>query len=134
MATKQQKHDENIQEQESAAVHTRRTELEKDNETVRGVFRYYEVPGASFKFLFKKHAGQVEKYEFQDGEVYDIPRAVAEHLNNECWYPVHEYMHDENGKPSMRVGKRVNRVGFHSLDFMGEGGQDSHESPLVYPS
>lgn len=128
MATKKQT------EQEAPEVHTRRTQYEQDMETVRGVFRYYEVPGASFKFRFRKYDGPVEKYEFQDGEVYDIPRCVAEHLNKSCWYPVHEYQKDESGVPTARVGKRVNRVGFHSLDFMDEGGQIGQQSPLVYPS
>lgn len=128
MAEKKQK------EQEAPAAHTRRTQEDYDNETVRGMFRYYEIPGASFKFMFRKNGGRVEKYEFEDGQVYEIPRCVAEHLNKDCWYPVHEFMQDENGNPSTRVGKRVNRVGFHSLDFMGESGDDGHVSPIVYPS
>lgn len=112
-----------------------KTEYERDNEPVHGMFRYYEVPGSSFKFVYKKHDGPIEKYELQDGEVYTIPRCVAEHLNQECWYPVHDYLKDENGQPSMRIGKRVNRVGFHSLDFMEERpGLNAEPSPIVYPS
>lgn len=120
--------------QQAPADHTRRTQEDFDNETVRGMFRYYEVPGASFKFVYRKNGGPVQKYEFQDGEVYDIPRCVAEHLNTNCWYPIHTYQQDEDGRPSTRVGKRVNRVGFHSLDYMGASEYEHGVSPIVYPS
>lgn len=95
-----------------------KTQVDRDNELVRGMFRFYEVPGAPFSFCFKKNPGaKIERYDMQDGEVYEIPRCVAEHLNKNCWYPVHEYTMQEDGKQSMRVGRRVQRVGFHSLDF-----------------
>lgn len=51
---------------------------------------------------------------------------VAIHLNKNCWYPVHHYEQDAEGKASVRVGRKVRRMGFQSLEFtdvdLGETG------------
>lgn len=105
---------------------------DKEKEMVRGVFKFYEVQGGSMSFVFKKHKGdQIEKYEMVDGGVYTVPLAVAKHLNNDCWYPVHKYTMDENGKPSQRVSEKVQRCGFQSLEFTDMDDFDSGPSRLV---
>lgn len=92
---------------------------DKDREKVRGIFRFHEVPGGSMSFMFKAYKeDQLERYDMLDGEVYTIPLGVAKHLNNDCWYPVHMYTTDENGRSSMKIGQKVKRCSFQSLEFV----------------
>ena len=69
---------------------------EKDSEIISGVFKNIESPGTSIQFWFKKYNEPPVYYEFQDGQRYDVPRMVAEHINQntklksysypqECW-------------------------------------------------
>jgi len=92
---------------------------DKDRQPVKGVFRFYEVPGGTVSFNFKKYKGDpVERYDLRDGEIYTLPLGVAKHLTKNGNYPVHSHMKDSNGTVSMRVGQKVNRFGFESLEFM----------------
>ncbi len=91
---------------------------EKDNKIVKGMFRCYEPRGGSMTFSFKKYKGDdVLKYTMVDGDTYDIPLMVAKHLNQACYYPRHSHVLDANGKPSVEVGKKVQRCSFESLEF-----------------
>ncbi len=91
----------------------------KDREMVKGVFKYYEVPGGVVEFCFKKYdEDPLEKFTMYDGQVYTIPLGVAKHLNNNTWYPVHEYGRNEDGSPLQRIGQKVRRMAFQSLEFM----------------
>jgi len=92
---------------------------QRDRQMVKGIFRFYEVPGGSMSFNFRKYKGDpVERYDMIDGQVYTVPLGVAKHLNQNGSYPVHKYLKDESGNVSMRVGQKVNRFGFQSLEFM----------------
>lgn len=93
---------------------------DKDKELVKGVFKFYEVPGGIMEFVYRKYGKKEvpQKYSMIDGQVYTIPLGVAKHLNNDCWYPVHSYAMDENGKSSQRISQKVKRCGFQSLEFM----------------
>lgn len=92
---------------------------DKDREMVRGKFMFYEVPGGEVTFPFRKYKeDQIETYTFRDGEIYTIPLGVAKHLANDCWYPVHHFQQDENGKPHVKIGQKVHRMGFQSLEFV----------------
>lgn len=94
---------------------------ERDNKTVKGVFRCYEPMGGSFTFVFKKYKGDpVLKYTLVDGETYDLPLMVAKHLNQNCWYPTHTHMLDAAGEPMVGLGKKNKRCGFESLEFYEE--------------
>lgn len=100
---------------------------QKHSKKVKGVFKFYEVPGGEISFPFLEFKGDsLQQYTMKDGEVYEIPLGVALHLNKNCWYPVHHYEQDSEGKSSVRVGKKVRRMGFHSLEFtdtdLGESG------------
>ena len=96
-----------------------RYQRDKDREMVKGIFRFYEVPGGSMSFVFKMYKQDpVERFDFSDGETYNIPLGVAKHLNKNGWYPVHQYAVDENGKTAMKVGQKVRRFGFQSLEFI----------------
>lgn len=92
---------------------------DRDREMVRGIFRYFECEGGIFKFPFKKYKeDEVENYTLVDGEIYTIPRGVAHHLSNNCWYPEHEFKMDENGRHAAKVTKKKRRCTFEPLDFM----------------
>ena len=92
---------------------------DKDRQLVKGIFRFYGVPGGSMSFNFKKYKeDKVERYDLVDGEIYTLPLGVAKHLTKNGNYPVHRHMKDDTGKISMRIGQKVNRFGFESLEFM----------------
>lgn len=96
-----------------------RYQRDKDREMVKGIFRFYEVPGGSMSFVFKAYKEDpVERFDFLDGETYTIPLGVAKHLNKNGWYPLHQYAVDEVGKSLMKVGSKVRRFGFQSLEFI----------------
>ena len=87
-------------------------------EKVKGIFRFHERPGGKLKFPFKKYKNvPLEVYELEDGEVYEIPRCVAEHLNKNCSYKVHAHCVDKDGRPSKKLGNKVERCSFQSLEF-----------------
>lgn len=92
---------------------------DKDKELVKGMFKFYEVPGGLMSFVYRKYKGQKpEKYTMEDGKVYSIPLGVAKHLNNDCWYPTHDYAVDVDGNKVQRISQKVKRCGFQSLEFM----------------
>jgi hypothetical protein len=94
---------------------------DKERQLVRGKFIYHECPGGFVSFPFKKYKeDQVERYDLYDGEVYTLPLAVAKHLNKNCWYPIHSYAMDEHGKPLMKIGQKVRRMSFQSLEFIDD--------------
>lgn len=97
---------------------TLKMERDKDREKVKGVFKFYEVPGGSLSFIFRKYKEDpIEKFTMVDGQVYTIPLGVAKHLNKNGWYPRHAYQLDDAGKPIMTIGEKVHRFGFQSLEF-----------------
>lgn len=107
-----------------------RYQRDKDREPVKGIFRFYEVPGGSVSFNYRAYIeDEVERYDLVDGQVYTLPLGVAKHLNKNGKYPVHKYMTDETGKAVMKIGQYVRRFGFQSLEFVDiddlqeEGGQ-----------
>lgn len=101
---------------------------DKDREQVKGIFRFYEVPGGSMSFVYRAYKeDQVERFDLIDGQVYSIPLGVAKHLNKNGWYPEYEFTAGEKDTQGaynqmtgavMRVGKKVRRFGFQSLEFV----------------
>lgn len=92
---------------------------DKDREMVKGIFRFHEAPGGGMSFIFKLYKeDQVERYDLTDGEVYTLPLGVARHLNKNGWYPVYEYMKDEQTHNIQRIGQKVRRFSFQSLEFI----------------
>jgi len=92
---------------------------DRDREMVRGIFRFFEVPGGNMSFPFRKYKeDEVENFSLNDGEIYTLPRGVAHHLSNNCWYPEHAYKMDDHGKPSIQITKKKRRCSFEPLDFM----------------
>lgn len=92
---------------------------DKDREPVRGKFIFHEVPGGLMSFVYKAYKeDEIERFDLVDGEIYTLPLGVAKHLNKNCWYPVHAYAMDENGRPTMKIGQKVRRCSFQSLEFV----------------
>lgn len=92
---------------------------DKDRTKVKGMFKFYEVPGGQLSFVFRKYKEDpIERFDLWDGQVYTLPLGVAKHLNTSGWYPVHAHMVDDSGRPMMRIGQKVHRYGFQSLEFM----------------
>lgn len=92
---------------------------DKDREPVRGIFRFYEVPGGQIEFVYRKYKEDpIEKFTFFDGQVYTIPLGVAKHIEKNLWYPVHAYAQDDKGSAHQRIGSKVKRAGFQSLEFI----------------
>jgi len=74
---------------------------------------------STMAFSFRKYKeDEIETYTLNDGSIYTIPRGVAYHLSNNCWYPEHAYKMDEQGRPSVQVTKKKRRCSFEPLDFM----------------
>jgi len=92
---------------------------DKDREIVKGIFRFYEVPGGTMAFTFKKYKEDpTENYTMVDGQVYSVPLGVAKHLNQNGWYPRHAYHMDEGNKAVQRVTEKIRRFSFQSLEFV----------------
>ena len=107
-------------------------ERERDHEVVRGIFRFHEVPGGEITFVYKKYKeDEVERFTMRDGEIYSIPLGVAKHLNKDCYHSVHAHAVDEYGKPIAKIGKKVQRCSFESLEFMPEEDLTIAGSPIV---
>jgi hypothetical protein len=105
---------------------------DRDAEIVRGVFHFYEVPGGLLEFVYKAYEGDsLEKYSLEDGKVYSLPRGVARHLCKSGWYPIHGYATDEQGRPVAKVGQKVSRYGFASLEFFDSEDLIPEGKPLV---
>ena len=95
--------------------------LEKDRRMVKGMFKCDEQQGGMLKFHFKKYKEiPLKTYSFFDGQIYEVPYMIATHINNNCWYPVHSHLKDENGKVTTRVGEKIKRYSFIPLDFIIE--------------
>lgn len=96
-----------------------RYQRDKDREKVRGIFRFYEVPGGSIAFSYKAYKEDpVEKFDLVDGQIFTLPLGVARHLNKNGVYPVHQHAVDASGNPIVEIGTKVHRFGFQSLEFV----------------
>jgi hypothetical protein len=105
---------------------------DRDREMVRGIFRFYEVPGGTMSFVFKAYKEDpVERFDMIDGQVYSVPLGVAKHLNKNGWYPIHAYAKLEEGGHMMKIHDKVRRFGFQSLEFIDVADMSEVGSPLV---
>jgi hypothetical protein len=113
---------------------------DRDEEKVTGIFKNLENPAVGgskgmVQFSYKMYPGQPnEVYELWDGERYSLPRGVARHLNNNCFYREYQHLKGEFGQQgiraaasdgklqtqSMQISKKVNRYAFHSLEYMDD--------------
>jgi len=109
---------------------------DKDRQLVKGIFRFAEIPGGTMQFCYKGYEGdQVQNYTMVDGEVYTIPHGVAKHLNKNGWYPEYEHFKNDIGVQgvgaNMRIGKKIRRFSFQSLEFMDSDDLTPVGGPLL---
>ena len=90
---------------------------EYDMQLVSGVFTFDEIPGSTLTFYLRKYKGTGKHYSLVDGERYELPRFVAEHLAKSGGYPVHEYQTDAKGKAIAKIGRKRRRYSFHGVGF-----------------
>ena len=90
---------------------------EKHRKPVRGIFKFYESPGGTLSFSFRQYEANPETYSFVHDQVYTIPLGVAIHLNKNGWYPLYAYGQDAEFRSTVKVGKKIRRFGFQSLEF-----------------
>lgn len=124
---------------------------DRDAEMVTGVFKNLEHQGVgggrgalvfSYKFY---HGDENVIYELLDGERYTIPRGVARHLNNNCYYKEYQRLQGEFGATGMReavnpdgrlqtsqfqAAKKIHRFAFHSLEYMDDD-SDMYPADLI---
>ena len=113
---------------------------ERDEELVSGIFKNNEDPAKSggrgkLVFSYKFYKDQpYEVYELFDGEKYTLPRGVARHLNNYCYYKQYQQLPGAdagvatainpdgrlNTTLSMQASKKIHRFAFHSLEYMDD--------------
>lgn len=118
---------------------------ERDEELVTGIFKFNEMAGGTLDFGFHKWPGdKFEIYSLTDGEKYTIPRMVAHHLNNNCYYREYKHLSGETGDTGIRAAyndgkmkgermqahRKIHRTSFTSLDFMDDD-IDMKQSDLV---
>ena len=115
-------------------VNSQAYERAKGEEIVRGIFRFWEVPGGVLEFNFKgKFKGdQVEDWSFTDGEERRIPLKIAQHLNMSGKVPEHSHATGTDGRSVVKIGRVTSRYGFESLEFLpvSEIGDSDPVSPL----
>lgn len=105
-----------------------RKQFERDQELVKGVFHFHEVPGGTLTFPYKKYRWEdIETYTLVDGQTYTIKRGVAEHLNNGTSYPVHKNILDAAGRPIQSIGERKKRTSFQSMDYIDSIKEDQKQ-------
>lgn len=113
---------------------------DRDAEMVSGIFKNLENPGSGSSrgtLVFSYCAYPNDEnviYELVDGERYTLPRGVARHLNNNCFYKEYQQMPAGHGMDGIRgaahdgrlatanyqMGKKIHRYAFHSLEFMDD--------------
>lgn len=94
---------------------------DKDRQMVRGMFNFHECPGGTLSFSIKLYKeDQLETYHLTDQQICSIPLGVAKHLNKNGWYPIHRYAKLEGEGHMMKIGHKVRRFGFTSLEFIDE--------------
>jgi len=75
--------------EERKRIEAHKAKLLKDLEKeplVRVRFSNKEMPGVDIQFSFQG----VKRYHLFDGMVYDLPRSVVNHLNNNCKVPIYK--------------------------------------------
>jgi hypothetical protein len=92
---------------------------DKMREKVKGMFKFDEAPGQTLSFMYREFKEDpIERWDLVDGKVYTLPLGVARHINKNLNYPVHKHIKSEDGTAEMRIGRKVQRASFQSLEFV----------------
>lgn len=107
----------------NSGIRKDKTELKKelerrkarDAELVVIKFKNLETPGGVLRFSYRRYAGDpFEKYEFFDGEVYQIKRGVRDHIAKGCYSLIYQELPGMSGKFNVQAGA----LGDHSRAMM----------------
>lgn len=93
-------------------------EWAKSQETHYGQFRNYYRPGAPLKFDYldsPDRNASPEKYDLKDGEFYNLPQSVIDHINSRSMM-VSERRRNPDGSKPLILKKRIRLYGFHSTE------------------
>lgn len=91
---------------------------EEDNVKIKGVFRNHEAPGVAVPFKLKIYKwDHLEETTLKDGEIYEIPRKLVRHINENCSVPLYKEIVDAEGKPRTIVGAKQQRYSFAPLTY-----------------
>lgn len=113
---------------------------DRDSEMVMGIFKNLENPATagsrgSVRFSYKAYPDEEPTiYELCDGERYTLPRGVARHLNNNCYYREYKHINGEKGTDgirgashdgrletaNMQLSRKIHRYAFHNLEYMDD--------------
>ncbi len=70
----------------------KKTQFDWDHMMVKGTFRFHECKGGVNSFFFRKYkADVIKKYTMIDGNDYEVPQMVADHLNDNCKMPKYRF-------------------------------------------
>lgn len=95
-------------------------QYKEESRIVKGVFKNLESPGGSVEFPYRKFPQDpIMIYKLEDGKTYDVPLAVARHINITCNEKKHRYVVDKDGNKTQDVQPSRQRYQFLSTDFMG---------------
>jgi len=107
---------------------------DRDAELVKGIFINHETPNGMLEFTLRLYPGDpIVKYTLFDGQMYELPLGVAKHLNQNCSYKVHKYQLGPDGHYSQKVGKRVRRFSFQSLDYTDAIREELYDDNTILP-
>lgn len=107
-------------------------EADRDKEKVKGIFKNHENPGETLRLHFRWHPGEdIVQYELHDGQLEEIPLALARHLNKNCWVPQDQFCLDKEGKPSVEVGKKIRRFSFYPIGYVDLEDLSEVGTPMV---
>jgi len=88
------------------------------NIKVWGTFQFDEIRGGRISFPFRAFPGDpIIGYTLVDGEEYELPQCLVDHLNKNVKYKVNKNCVDDRGRPIIKTAKHVQRASFSNKDF-----------------
>lgn len=90
----------------------------EDSRMVKGMFKNLEVKGGDLTFTYKKYKeDSYQTYHFEDGQIYEIPLGVANHIKEMTKVKKHAYLVDKDGKKVSGIGSYDQRYEFIPTEF-----------------
>jgi hypothetical protein len=90
----------------------------EESRLVKGVFKNIEAPGGELEFPMMKYPQDpCRMYTFKDGETYEVPLYVANHINKDCNEGQHLLETTPDGKKVVILGRGRQRFQFIPLEF-----------------
>lgn len=93
----------------------------KDSKVVKVRFINHQCKGGKLEFTYKKYKEDPHRsYCLKDGQVYDLPMMVVNHINEDCTLPDREYDTGPNGARllSTSIVSRTKKYECVPINFM----------------